>query len=241
MKAANAARRELGLEPLADVFDHILGATLLLVLTSPEFDFANVKALPPNVRYVGPVLDSSTTGGWESPWPDDDPRPLVVASFSTTFQDQRDLGARVLAALGDLPVRGLVTTGPALDISGFPVPKNVEVRDFVPHDVVLPEASLVVTHAGLGTVHAALAAGVPLVCIPDGRDQDDNAARVVAASAGVRLRRGVSARKLTAAIAAALEDGALCGGAARLGDALRGVDGATVAVDAIEELASAAN
>jgi UDP:flavonoid glycosyltransferase YjiC (YdhE family) len=102
-----------------------------------------------------------------------------------------------------------------------------------------PRASLAVTHAGLGTVHAALAAGVPLVCIPDGRDQGDNAARVVAAGAGVRVRRRVSSSTLRRTIFAALEDGSLTEGAARLADAFAREDGAVGAVDELEALGSA--
>jgi UDP:flavonoid glycosyltransferase YjiC (YdhE family) len=41
-----------------------------------------------------------------------------------------------------------------------------------------------VTHAGLGTVLASLAHGVPLVCIPLGREQPDNAAAVMRLGAG---------------------------------------------------------
>jgi MGT family glycosyltransferase len=238
LRSANAARRELGLEPLADPFEQALHADLVLVLTSPEFDFTDLGALPANVRYAGPVLEPTAAHDWNSPWSNEDPRPLVLASFSTTFQDQRDLAARFLDALAGMPARGLLTTGPAVDVSGLAVPENVEVREFVPHGAVLPESSLVVAHAGLGTVHAALAAGVPLVCIPDGRDQNDNAARVVAAGAGVRLRRGVSARKLRAAIAAALEDRSLRSEAIRLGEAVRRDDGAAATADALESLAA---
>jgi MGT family glycosyltransferase len=238
LKPANAARLELGLEPLGDVFELIEHVDLALVLTSPEFDFAGHASLPPNVRYAGPVIDRDAAEGWDSPWPADDSRPLVLASLSTSFQDQRDIAARILSALGALPVRGLLTTGPALDTSGLRIPANVEVRAFVPHSAVLPEASLVITHAGLGTVHAALGAGVPLVCVPDGRDQNDNAARLVAAGAGRRLRRGVSARRLRATVAAALEDEGLHREAKRLGEAFRREDGATVAADALEGLAS---
>ena len=42
----------------------------------------------------------------------------------------------------------------------------------------------------MGTVTRALAAGVPLVCMPMGRDQPDVAARVIHAGAGLRLRPG---------------------------------------------------
>ena len=37
----------------------------------------------------------------------------------------------------------------------------------------------VVTHAGHGTVLKTLAAGVPMVCMPMGRDQKDNTVRVL--------------------------------------------------------------
>jgi MGT family glycosyltransferase len=237
LRAANAARAELGLERYGYFADQLNRADLALVLTSPEFDFAGGAELPGNVRYAGAVLDSAVTDGWDSPWSADHDDPLVLASFSTTYQDQRDLARRVMEAIGDLPVRGLLTTGPAVDVLGLPVPNNVVVREFVPHAPVLREASLVVSHAGLGTVHAALAAGVPLVCLPYGRDQDDNAARVVHASAGVRLRRGAGSRKLRRTIASALDDHALTEGAQVMAEAFRGA-GAARAADEIEALAS---
>ena len=45
--------------------------------------------------------------------------------------------------------------------------------------------SAVVTHAGMSTVALTLAAGVPMVCVPQGRDQGGNAERVAAIGAGV--------------------------------------------------------
>ena len=59
-----------------------------------------------------------------------------------------------------------------------------------------------VTHAGHGTVIKALAAGVPLVCLPQGRDQRDNAARVQRLGAGIRLGK----RATSAAIAGAIRE-----------------------------------
>ena len=46
----------------------------------------------------------------------------------------------------------------------------------------------------------ALATGVPLICIPQGRDQKDNAARVVAAGAGVRVPRQAGPRRIRQAV-----------------------------------------
>jgi MGT family glycosyltransferase len=237
LAALNRARAELGLDPLDRPFDQLLDADLILVLTSTALDFEG--ALPPNVRYTGPVLGPPATSEWESPWSDDDPRPLVVASYSTTFMDQQDLAERTVEALAGLPVRGLLTAGRAIDPSRLPTASNVEVREFVPHSAVLAEASLVVTHAGMGTVHAALAAGVPLLCIPDGRDQNDIAIRVAERGAGLRVRCGARTRALRKAIQAALADEGLRREAERLGEVLRRENGAMRSADELEKLADA--
>ena len=101
---------------------------------------------------------------------------------------------------------------------------------------MLPHATLVVTHAGWQTINAALADGVPLVCVPDGRDQPDNAARVVACGAGVRVRKNTSPWKLRRVIAQALGDQALKRAAERMAEALGRSDGALAVAEAVERL-----
>jgi UDP:flavonoid glycosyltransferase YjiC (YdhE family) len=107
---------------------------------------------------------------------------------------------------------------------------------FVSHRTVLPHAALVITHAGWQTVNAALADGVPLVCIPDGRDQPDNAARVVVVHAGVRASKKSSPEKLRRVISQALEDQSIKQGARTMADALARSDGATVIANELERL-----
>lgn len=235
LKALNRARVELDLDPLEGPFDQLLGADLILVLTSPAIDFEGSN--PPNLRYTGAALGPPATAHWESPWPAGDERPLVVASFSTTYMDQQDLAERTAEALAELPVRGLLTAGRAIDPSRLPAASNVEVREFVPHSAVFGEASLVVTHAGMGTVHAALAAGVPLLCIPDGRDQNDIAVRVAAHGAGARVRRNARTPAIRRAIEAALADDSLRREAERIGQVLRSEDGAARSANELEAVA----
>lgn len=226
LKPLNAARRDLGLAPLETPYDQVLRADRVLVLTAAEFDPAGRAPLPEHVRFVGPPQPAAPQAVAGDP-------PLVLVSFSTTFMDQRELYARAIGALGDLPVRGLVTTGPAVAPAALPSAANVEVREFVPHAEVLPAASLVVTHAGLGTVHAALAHGVPLVCVPQGRDQPEVASRVVQAGAGVRT----NPKRLAGAIGRVLGDGAYREAALALAPAMSG--GAERAADAITAAAAA--
>lgn len=83
---------------------------------------------------------------------------------------------------------------------------TVAVAASAPHAHLLPQATAVLTHAGHGSVMKALATGVPLVCIPHGRDQGDNTARVLAADAGVRLSRRASPGAIRAAVRRVLDD-----------------------------------
>jgi len=232
----NDARRALGLPPLGsarELVEQYHAADRRLILTSRAFDFP-IDPPPPNVRYVGPVLDDPDwAGAWASPWRAGDPRPLVVASLSSTFQDQRGVLRRIVAAMGSLPVRALVTLGPAMAAERFTLPENVVAAASAPHARVFPHAAAVVTHAGHGTVMRALAHGLPLLCLPMGRDQDDNAARVFARGAGLRLRPSATPRRIAAAVGRLLSEPGFRARAERLGAIIR----ADVAEDrAVKEL-----
>src|SRR4029079_9989085 len=100
-------------------------------------------------------------------------------------------------------------TGRAVRPDMVPAPGNVRVVSAAPHRDVLCEASAVVTHAGHGTVLKTLSAGLPLVCIPMGRDQHANTTRVLRLGAGVRVGRRAPATRIAAAIRYVLEEPAL--------------------------------
>lgn len=234
--ALNKARAERGLPPLDDWAEQLLGVREICVMTAPELDFSSRGALPPNVRYVGPAFEPYPHR-WDSPWPQANTDPLVIVSFSTSYMNQRALVQRVLDALAELPVRALLTAGPALDTQALRLPENARTTPFIPHRTVLPHAALVITHAGWQTVNAALADGVPLLCVPDGRDQPDNAARVFACGAGARVRKNTPVRKLRRAIVKALEDPALKRGASAMAEALARSDGAATIADRLDLVA----
>jgi MGT family glycosyltransferase len=229
----NEARRHIGLTAVGSAADQLAGVARVLVLTSEAFDRAPA-ALPPNVRYVGPQLDRSWSERLDLPWPAPDHQPLVVVSFSTRFAAAAVV-QRVLDSLGKLRVRVLLTLGPTFAPEDLRVPANALIRSFVPHRAVLPRAQLVITHAGLGTVMAALVHGVPLVCIPLKNDQFENAARVVAAEAGRTLNRKTTRHSLRRAILQVLNEPRFRDGARRMADAIGAHDAS--AVEELEALA----
>ncbi|MDB4972229.1 MAG: rebG 2 [Myxococcaceae bacterium] len=213
----NELRTALGLAPLETLFAQFGRARRQLVLTSSSFDFA--ATLPPQARYVGPVLDDPAwaASGWEQT-ADSDAAPLVLVALSSTYQRQSECLQRIVDGLGRLPVRGLVTTGPALDPSTIRARANVRVVSSAPHSAVLRQAAAVVTHGGHGTVIRSLAAGVPLAILPHGRDQADNAARVTSRGAGLSLPRAASPKRIAHAVTRLLDDASYRTAARRLGD-----------------------
>jgi MGT family glycosyltransferase len=192
------------LPPLTRLFQLLDRCTRVLVMTSPSFDF-RARSLPANVRYVGPQIDDPDWATASEAWRPEGEGPLVLVSLSSIFQHQLPVLRRIAVGLGQLPVRVVMTTGRAVDPAELQPPDNVRVLSAAPHRAVLAEAAAVVTHAGHGTVVKSLAAGVPMVCLPMGRDQRDNTARVLRLGAGVRVRAGARPEAFAGAVTQLLQ------------------------------------
>lgn len=233
----NAVREHFNLAPMRSFLDVYHHADLRLMQTCKAFDFPIFPA-PKNVRYVGPILD-------DPDWSDDstlmlpngDSKPLVVVSFSSTFQNQRQAIQHTVTAMADLPINGLVTLGPSMSNERFQAANNIEIKSSCSHSKVLPSASAVVTHAGHGTVMAALSNGLPLVCLPMGRDQIDNAARIVRHGAGLKLSPKAKPREIALAIRRVLNEPEFARNAMRLREHILADVGANRAVLELEQIA----
>jgi UDP:flavonoid glycosyltransferase YjiC (YdhE family) len=115
--------------------------------------------------------------------------PLIYVTFgsvsasipfaATTFRT-------VVETLTDVPARLLVTTGGPAEWAAT-LPAHVAVERWIPQEQALSRASMMVCHGGMGTVLGGLAAGVPMVIVPQFADHPDNAARVTALGAGLRV------------------------------------------------------
>lgn len=232
----NATRAALSLPPLAHLTDLPHKADQILVMTARGFDYASRVTLPDNVRYVGPGLDDPA---WTEPYQlplDGDDMPLVVVGLGSTFQNQLATTTNVIDALGSLPVRGLVTLGKVFEPQMLRAPANVALVRSAPHHAVFPQARVVICHGGHGTVLKALSYGLPVLCLPFGRDQHDNAARVEACGAGLRLRANASPAKIRRAVERLLVDPSFRANAARLAEEIAEDGRSDPAVTALEGL-----
>lgn len=166
--------------------------------------FDDASGLPPNVFHVGPLrsVDPEATGEHLR----SSKGPLVVVGLSTSYMDQKALLQRLCDALAEMPVEALVTTGPAVPPESLTTGPNTTAVEFIAHDRVLPSARLLVTHAGHGTVAAGLTYGVPMLCIPMGRDQPLVAARVAELQLGGIANPEASVEELRAAMTRLMVD-----------------------------------
>jgi MGT family glycosyltransferase len=235
----NETRRELGLAPVGSLEQSIRRADRVIFLTSAAFDFPPMRP-DPQVIYGGiPTPPSEREPvAWTPPWPQDD-RPAVLLSLSTTYMRHEDLLQRLVDALGQVDCHALVTTGPGMRLRPLTrAPGNVHVVESAPHGAVLPHVDLVITHGGHGTVVRALAGGVPVMVVPIGRDQPDNAARVLHHHVGVRASKRSSSERFATVVRRALADDALHSRARDMAERLAPDIGAPRAVAALEDLAA---
>jgi UDP:flavonoid glycosyltransferase YjiC (YdhE family) len=185
-------------------FDILERAPLVLATSYPEFGTQPDTAT--HIHFVGPIREPAS----HEPWPRRSPdRPFVLVSLSSMFQGQESTLRNICEALSVLPIEALVTTGRGIAPDTLSVSGDVEARSFVPHDAVLPSADLVVTHAGCGTLMYSAGAGKPTLCLPNGRDQNDNAARMEALGLGRALPPDAAPAAIGSAVMDMLGDDAL--------------------------------
>lgn len=204
-----------------------------LVLVLSHEAFHSGAPAPANVAFVGPARPKAS-----SAWSRRDPgRKLVLASLSTGDQGQEPVLRRLCQALGGVDAEVLVTTGRGISPEALPSAPNMVLIDIVPHEAVLPFADLVVTHAGHGTVMAAIGAGVPMLCLPGVGDQPANAGRVAALGLGEVMDKTAEPEALRAAIERLLADGALRRRCAEFARTIADAPGLALAVERLERLA----
>jgi UDP:flavonoid glycosyltransferase YjiC (YdhE family) len=222
----------------------MLGGDGVIVPVPPSFRNPD-SDLPPAACFVRPpildsvaILDSVVTNA-----PLDGParRPLVYATLGTIFNvESGDLFARFIAAAGNLDADVVISVGPYVDPAELgPVPDHIRVESYVDHAELLPRCDAVVCHGGSGTTISALALGVPLVLLPMGADQPDNADRCTALGVGLQLDAlTVTPSDLAAAVGAVLGDTRYRERASELATECRALPPTGYAVDLIEEVAA---
>jgi UDP:flavonoid glycosyltransferase YjiC (YdhE family) len=158
----------------------------------------------------------------------------VYATMGTVWNDPAHFRL-LLEALAGRPA--LVTTGDGVDPASLGiVPDGVRVERFVPQEEVLPSATAVISHGGSGTMLGALAHGLPLVLLPQGADQFDNAERCVEAGVALALgREETDADAIRSALERVLGEPSFADAAQRIAAEIEAMPTADEVAQAVEE------
>jgi UDP:flavonoid glycosyltransferase YjiC (YdhE family) len=232
----NEMRAGFGLAPASGWPAIFAGHDRLIAVVPAAFD-APVPDVPHAMRHFGFLVPrarpSDDRPAVDFP-PGDDP--AVLVGLSTTYQQQESVLSNILDALATVPVRALVTTAGQVDTASFGQSPNVTVADYVQHPLVLDHTDLMITHAGMGSIAAAMTFGVPVVCIPHSRDQPLNAARVADLGAGIALSEHPTTAVISDALELVLSDPGYRECARALGTISRHAGGADAAAAELEGL-----
>jgi len=107
---------------------------------------------------------------------------------------------------------------------------------YLPYSRVFEHASVIVHQGGSGTTGQALRAGRPMLIVPFGWDQPDNALRVKRLGVGLSLaRQDYSAGSLSAVLDRLMRESSFAKRAAEVAEQLKSQDGTREACDAVEK------
>jgi UDP:flavonoid glycosyltransferase YjiC (YdhE family) len=102
------------------------------------------------------------------------PAPIVFTLGSSAVWVARDFFAQSIEAAQRLGQRAVLLVGDERNRPAS-LPDGMFAADYAPYQSLLPRASVVVHHGGVGTTSQGLLAGVPTLIVPFAFDQSDNA------------------------------------------------------------------
>jgi rhamnosyltransferase subunit B len=240
-----AFRQQLSLPAVSERGDpfhrgqHAVDGVLALfspLLGKPQPDWPKNVHVTGFARYEQPLLvDTALTD-----FLDAGPPSLVFTLGSAAVHAGESFLRESLDAARQLGQRAVLLTGSPEMRAQLPrdLPSAVLTLDYADHANLFPRAAVIIHHGGIGTSSEALRAGRPMLVVPHGFDQPDNAARL--------QRLGVAevlpARRYRADRAAILLDRLLRHPAyrergAECAEAMREEDGAKEAARIIEKIA----
>jgi UDP:flavonoid glycosyltransferase YjiC (YdhE family) len=195
-------RQELGLfEQTSVVFDATLSPTLQLAAYSPLLSQRQPDwpAHRHHVGFIQPEPDSEKLSKELDAFIKQGQPPVVFTLGSAAVL----LGEKVFEVCLDVAKRGhhrsVFVCG---DLAPFFKTKtkdfpNIFVSSTEPYSALFPQARVVVHQGGMGTTGEALRAGTPMIVLPFGQDQFDNAVHVARMKCGVwHPANSVNAKKL---------------------------------------------
>jgi MGT family glycosyltransferase len=186
----NRARQKLGLSPNPpDILRRPYSKWLNLVVSTQAIE-APRDNLTPNTLFIGPCF-AKRKNLPDNCFPFENlksDRCKVYVSLGTVFNNKPQVFRKIMQALDHPDYQVVISAGGAYrNLIKHQIPNNVMLFPSVPQVDLLPNIDLVIGHGGNNSTNETLAAGKPLIVMPIGGEQMDNASRVEYLGVGLRL------------------------------------------------------
>ena len=174
----------------------------------------------------------SAFGSWKAP---DNGRPLLYSSLGTAFNNWPEYYPILFDAVRDLNINVFAALGAVDPETLTDVPANVELGKMVPQLDILSQASVFITHAGMGGTGEAIYYGVPMIAIPQMDEQAITAEQIEKNGLGLAFpdKKAITSEALRAAILRLLEEPSFRKTAREFSEDMRSLGGAQATADAI--------
>ena len=160
--------------------------------------------------------------------------PITFTQGSTAVHHPGEFYEVSVEAAGRIGKRALlIGAKPSPNLAG----PDVLAVSYAPYSEVFPRSAVVVHQGGSGTTGQAMRAGRPMLIVPFGWDQPDNAARIERTGAGLSLaRKQYTAEAAAQALDRLTSDPRYAARAAALATQLQAEDAVTSACNSVEDL-----
>lgn len=193
----------------------------------------NGESFDDSFVFTGVQIGKRTAfGSWTAP---DNGKPLLYSSLGTAFNNWPEYYPILFDAVRDLDINVFAALG-SIDPSNLKnIPANVELGQMVPQLDILSQASVFITHAGMGGTGEAIYYGVPMIAIPQMDEQKITANLIERNGLGVAFpdKNLITVASLKAAIEKLLHDPAYRNTAKEFSEDMKSLGGAKATADAI--------
>lgn len=193
----------------------------------------NYESFDDSFVFTGVQIGKRTAfGTWKAP---DNGRPLLYSSLGTAFNNWPEYYPILFDAVRDLDINVFAALGAIDPASLNDIPLNVSVGKMVPQLDILSQASVFITHAGMGGTGESIYYGVPMIALPQMDEQAITAHQIEKSGLGLAFcdKNEITSEKLKAAIVELLENPSYKEKAAEFSTDMKSLGGAQASADAV--------
>jgi UDP:flavonoid glycosyltransferase YjiC (YdhE family) len=238
---ANNQREKLGLPPVKHIFGGYVHSPLLSIGLWPEWFGPRQPDWPGQFRLTNfPLFDVAEAQPVSAEVNDflNSGEPPVVFTPGSAMVRGHEFFAVAAQACLQIGRRAVLLTRHAEQIPRD-LPRTIRHFSFAPLTKILSRCAALVHHGGVGTMSAALAAGVPQLIMPMSHDQPDNAWHVRRLGVGERVfPRQFKAARVAKTLAAMLDSADMGRRCTEIAQQCARVDGLAAACELIEAAVS---